>query len=455
MTARSFSTRLVVAFAGVALTTLLVGGVVVLGFSRARAEAAAKRDLTAQAAALAPLLDDVRVDRVRRLLPVLRLQEATVVRFGPGGDLSPPPPAGLDASDLDPDRLAAGEVVRGRKGAVVFVAWPLSPEAPPGGRTGRARALVLTRDVGGFDLRGLGAPLTVGAVVALGAALVAGTLVARRLAQPLAATRDAARAIAAGDLSARVGPRLPASGPDRELAEVAHAFDEMADELERSRSLSRDFLMSVSHDLRTPLTSIRGYAEALAEGTVRDQAGRVRAAGVIEAEARRLERLVADLLDLARLDARQFTLRPRSTDPAEVVRATVAGLDPLASEFGVALNVAAPSPGERMLDPERLGQVVANLVENALKFATSNVSVTLMAGAGGALALEVSDDGPGIPSDDLPRVFDRLFTTRPGERNVGTGLGLAIVAELVEAMSGIVEVESAEGRGATFRVRLP
>ncbi|HLF99100.1 MAG TPA: HAMP domain-containing sensor histidine kinase, partial [Acidimicrobiia bacterium] len=273
-----------------------------------------------------------------------------------------------------------------------------------------------------------------------------------RLTAPLAATQQAARSIASGDLSARVGD---AGRHDRELAEVAGAFDDMAEELERSRHLTREFLMSVSHDLRTPLTSIRGYAEALAEGATRSPEEGMRAARVIEGEARRLERLVSDLLDLARLDARRFTFDPRPVNPGDVVGSVAAGLQPLGEEYGVAIHVTTNGARERDLDPERLGQVVANLVENALKYARSRVDVRTDE-RDGLVVIEVADDGPGIPADEIGRVFERLYTSRPVTgRAVGTGLGLAIVHELVTTMGGDVEVESTPDSGATFRILLP
>jgi two-component system sensor histidine kinase BaeS len=238
----------------------------------------------------------------------------------------------------------------------------------------------------------------------------------------------------------------------------------MAAELSRHRSLERAFLMSISHDLRTPLTSIRGYAEAVAEGTADDEATRIRAARIIEGEARRLERLVADLLDLARFDAREFSLHPGPVDVAEVAHQAAAALEPAAREAGVRLAVTSPGWGVSpegqqgnliaLADRERLGQVVSNLVENALKYAATTVEVTATA-AGGGVEIGVADDGPGIAPEDLPHVFERLYTSRrqPG-RKVGTGLGLAIVRELVSAMGGHVAVGPTATGGTRFVVTL-
>jgi two-component system sensor histidine kinase BaeS len=210
----------------------------------------------------------------------------------------------------------------------------------------------------------------------------------------------------------------------------------------------------VSHDLRTPLTSIRGFAEAIADGAAPDNA---RAAEIISAEARRLERLVQDLLDLARFDARRFDLHLRPIDVAEVVADSGEGFRPAAEELGLRLDVApragagaAGAAGAAAIvanaDPERLAQVVANLVENALKYAQTWVQVAVASSPQGAI-ISVDDDGPGIAADDLARVFDRLFiSSRYPARQVGTGLGLAIVAELVAAMGGAVRAESPTGR---------
>jgi two-component system sensor histidine kinase BaeS len=256
----------------------------------------------------------------------------------------------------------------------------------------------------------------------------------------------ATRAIAAGDLGARVGGLAEA---DDELARLGAAIDTMAAELERTAGLERAFLMSVSHDLRTPLTSIRGYAEAVAEGATDDDESRRRAATIIGSEARRLERLVADLLDLARLDAREFSLHPRPVDAAAVVAGAVEALQPAATEAGLRLAALPATPLPATLDPERMAQMVANLLENALKYATTTVEVGIQATPAG-LEISVTDDGPGVDPEDLAHVFERLYTSRqqPG-RKVGTGLGLAIVAQLAEAMGGKV----AAGRTPDGRTR--
>jgi two-component system sensor histidine kinase BaeS len=273
----------------------------------------------------------------------------------------------------------------------------------------------------------------------------------RRIAKPLEEAEATTRRIATGDLDARVAVT---EGADPEVTSLAASINAMAENLDRLRGLERQFLLSVSHDLRTPLTSIRGFAEAISDGATDDT---VRAAGVIASEARRLERLVADLLDLARLDAREFKLDPQPVDVAVVVRETAEGFRPAARDAGVTLTVNAPNGEDGSatltLDRDRLAQVVANLVENALCFATSRVDIDVEPGARATLIV-VSDDGPGIPAGEHARVFDRLYQPARAagvtSRKIGSGLGLAIVAELVQAMGG--SVQAADGRPSGTRV---
>jgi len=219
----------------------------------------------------------------------------------------------------------------------------------------------------------------------------------------------------------------------------------MAQSLQDSRSRERHLLLSVSHDLRTPLTSIRGFAEAIAEGAVEDNA---HAADVIVAESRRLERLVGDLLELTKLEAGQLSMHIRPADVAEVVSTTAEGFRPMAIRGGQHLHVHSPDHGGPLVatDPDRLAQMLANLIENALLYARTTVTVTLHDGSGHATAtpvITVDDDGPGIASGDLTRVFERFYQADSARtRQIGSGLGLAIVAELAAAMGATVRAES-------------
>jgi two-component system, OmpR family, sensor kinase len=355
-------------------------------------------------------------------------------------------PAGLSLEDLDARALLAGKEQSGRKGRTAFVATPLKIV------NGNTPVVILTQRVETQPLGRAGPFFLLAGALALAVAGIVAFYLARRLTRPLAAMGQTADRIAAGDLSARVDL---GKHPDDELSGLARALDGMAAQLEAARGLERGFLLSVSHDLRTPLTSIGGYAEAIADGAVEGRDAQKRAAEIIGAEARRLERLVADLLDLARLDAHEFSLTPRPFDATEVVGEAVEAFHPSARELGVTLAVDGPAPAPVDADPERLGQIVANLVENALKYARARVTVGVSS-ENGTLEVRVDDDGPGIDPGDLPHVFERLYTSRtvPG-RKVGTGLGLAIVHELSAAMGGATDVRALDGQGTRFVVRIP
>ena len=275
-----------------------------------------------------------------------------------------------------------------------------------------------------------------------------GTWFARSASRRLADLETAAGAVAGGDLTARA----PVDGND-EITEVSLAFNNMAIQLQAARSREREFLMNVSHDLRTPLTTIRGYAEALDADQIEDD-DLQRVAGVLHAETGRLSRLIEDVMLLARLEAREFTLRPEPVDLAAHMSEVVAGHRSRADAAGVTLEFVDEGVGVVAVDPDRIAQVGANLVDNALRFTRRGGTVNVsLRPAAGSVVLAVTDSGPGIDSEDLSRVFDRFFTAdRVPVRPDGSGLGLAIVRELVDAMGGSVEASSPATGGARFTV---
>jgi two-component system sensor histidine kinase BaeS len=286
--------------------------------------------------------------------------------------------------------------------------------------------------------------LLVGALAALVLVALAAFLLARAISRPLARVAVASRQLAAEQSFEPV----PEEGV-RELASLARSFNEMAVRLARARAAEQQFLLSVSHELKTPLTAIRGYAEGLAEGAVPED----EAAETITRESERLERLVRDLLDLGRMRRSEFSVRREPIDLGAIARECAARYDGQARDFGVSLQAAATEPAGAVGDADRMVQVVSNLVENALRVAPPGGSVRIVATLG---ELAVADDGPGLAPDELPRAFERfyLYSRYGRERPVGTGLGLAIVKELVEGMGGIVSVESEPGR-TVFTVKLP
>jgi two-component system sensor histidine kinase BaeS len=310
---------------------------------------------------------------------------------------------------------------------------------------GRAIVLLRSAKLEASDLE----PYTIafGIAAAIGAALaaVAAFLLARAVARPVERVSQASLALAAGE---RPGP-LPISGPT-EVATLAASFNRLSDDLDRARAAERTFLLSVSHELKTPLAAIRGHGEALIDGVMTVP----KAAGVIVQESKRLDRLVRDLLDLARLNARSFSVHPRDVDLTRVVHQAVERHSAASMRVGVRLIGDTNGDARAVADPDRALQVLSNLIENALRTTPSGGTVTVSARPG---ELSVADTGPGLEPEDLPRAFERffLYSRYAQNRAVGTGLGLAIVMELTEAMGGTVSVVSEPGCGATFSVALP
>jgi signal transduction histidine kinase len=225
----------------------------------------------------------------------------------------------------------------------------------------------------------------------------------------------------------------------------------MAAQLHRAREAERNFLLSVSHELKTPLAAIRGYAEGLEEGVFTSD----EAAETIREEARRLERLVRDLLDLARMNRREFVVHHERIDLGHVAREVTRRYEAEARAAGVELECVSDGPAPAIADPDRALQVVSNLVENALRSTPAGGRVRVQAEAG---MLIVEDTGVGLARDDVERAFERFYLhdrRRDGSSRIGSGLGLAIVKELTERMGGTVSVDSQVGRGTTFVVRLP
>ena len=288
-------------------------------------------------------------------------------------------------------------------------------------------------------------------------------LVVRRGLRPLRQMAGTADAIASGDLTRRV----PEGRPSTEVGRLGSALNEMLGQIEgafaqksASEDQLRQFVADASHELRTPLTSIRGYAELLRRGGFADEAGRNRALNRIEEEATRMGGLVEDLLLLAELD-RGRPLRAEPVDLQQICADAVGDSNAVAHDHSLEL---VPGPPVVVTgDAERLAQVAHNLVRNALAHtppgSTVRVSTGIVERAG---FIEVADDGPGIPSGEEERVFDRFYQGDRSRSGAGTGLGLAIVRAIAEALGGSAEVVrvgagagSGSRAGATLRVRIP
>ncbi len=286
----------------------------------------------------------------------------------------------------------------------------------------------------------------------LGAVALGGVL-ARSLTRPIAGLTRAAHAIAQGDYA----HQAPALG-SVEMQVLAADFNQMAAAVQQSRQAQRDLMANVSHDLKTPLTSIQGFSQAMLDGAVRDPAGFQAAAAVIHSEAQRMARLVADIMDLARLEGRATPLALVPTDLAPLLAQTVQGLQPQAAARGVQLQVAAALAPLVAVDGPGLQRALTNLLDNALRHTPTGGTVTLgMEPAGTSLRIFVRDTGSGIPADVVPHIFDRFYQADPARAGEGhgAGLGLAIVREIVTAHGGTIGVHSTPGVGSEFSILLP
>ena len=444
----SLATRISLLSIGIAVITAVIAGALATGLIRTNSADTAHRNL----ARLADVTQSAAVDRavpqtrLRQALQGLNVRSGVIRANGRVATRSPVVRQALSGSDIS--AVLAGHPVSATRtvsGSTVFV------EARPVSNGGivlverRADAVAQTERA----VR----RIVLAVLIAGGVAALLGLLVAWRLARPLRRTAAAAHSLAAGNRDVT----LPAQGPT-EVVEVSEAINTLAGALRHSEARQRDFLLSVSHDLRTPLTAIAGYAESLAEGIVpADETAEV--GGVLLAEAKRLERLVGDLLDLARLGAQDFRMQFGSVDLVAFATdiARVWSDRGAAAGVPVQLEVAGQAVWTST-DPMRLRQALDGLFDNALRVTPSGAPVVLAARAeSGFAVIEVRDGGPGLQDADLAVAFEQgvLHERYRGLRQVGTGLGLAIVRGLVQRLGGTVEAGHAPEGGARFTVRLP
>jgi two-component system, OmpR family, sensor kinase len=309
-------------------------------------------------------------------------------------------------------------------------------------------------------LPSLGVAVALGLIVSVLAALV----MARSISRPLQQVTQAAEEISRGNYD----HILQIESPD-EVKRLAMSFNNMALQVKASQQSQRDFVANVSHDLKTPLTSIRGFAQAILDGTVQQGDGYRRAAQIINDEAERMTRLVESLLKLARISADKDRSSWGEVDVAALVRACVDQVAIVAQQKQVRFQLDIKPTPRVYGSADRLAQVFTNLLDNAVKHTPAGSAIAVAAAAGairGAkrgqpvrpqVQMSVTDAGPGIPPQDIPRIFDRFYqidksrASRPG----GSGLGLAIAKEIVEAHDGSIWVENQAGAGARFIVTLP
>ena len=419
---------------------LLLSAALMLGvgglLTRRAVEHATLRDLSHQADLLArrEQTDILPLARLPKLEPYLARQNEQVIVLSSLGSAS------RFVSEETLRELRAGHAVNGSITVAgtsnYFAARPLD-----------RKAFVLLRPHRSdyADWRPFLNALAIAAAAGMLLAAFISLVISRLITRPLGRVAVASRELAEQGVSEPV----PVQGAT-ELRSLATSFNEMAEQLASAREAEREFLLSVSHELKTPLAAIRGYSEALTDGAIAP----ADTARVVSREALRLERLVGDLLDLARMSRSEFSIRREPIDLGDVAREALLRFQSQAESFGLKLEIDSSGSAPALGDYDRALQVTSNLIENAIRITPPEGSVRIVVTPA---TLTVEDTGPGLGPDEVARAFERFFLyDRYGrERSVGTGLGLAIVKELVDGMGGTVTVTSELGMGASFTVRLP
>ena len=280
-------------------------------------------------------------------------------------------------------------------------------------------------------------------------ALVLGIALASTISRPVRELTDGTKALAAGDL----GHQVPVRTAD-EIGQLAQSFNRMSADLAHSNQLRKQMTADIAHDLRTPLSVILGYSEALQDDKL---PGTPEVYGAMHRQAKHLNRLIDDLRTLSLADAGQLSLQRRAVRPGDLLEHAAIAYLPQAEERGVQLSVVADAAPAIAVDPDRLGQVIGNLVGNALRHTPDGGHIQLAAAvAGPRVVLSVTDDGPGIPTADLPHIFERFYRGDKARVDDGaSGLGLAIARSLVEAHGGQIGAENVATGGARFTITLP
>lgn len=444
----SLVTRTVLLVSAIATIAAIVAGLASYPLVRSAAEQQTRADLVRLADLTQAALDRGDVGRndqplPRRLIDALEAEEITGYLVGPGGAAPP----GVSESQLA--RLLSGESISANgdtpTGQILVEGRPLL--------FGGAVILEQPLTVVGVQTIDAVRRLVAGLVVGLLIAVPIGYWAARRLIRPLRAARDAANQMAAGSRDVTLEPEGPV-----EIADIADSLNHLNSALVVSEGRQREFLLSVSHELRTPLTAVKGYAEALADGVIEGE-DVARTGATVALEAARLDRLVTDLLDLARLGAVDFHIDPVEVDLVEIGQDAGEVWRVRAERDGVVARIELPStPLIVQTDAMRVRQIIDNLAENALRVSPpDSVMVLAIRLQGDDAVVEVRDSGPGLTDEDRAVAFEpgALHERYRGVRPVGTGIGLALVGRLAAGLGGWAEVGAADEGGARFTVHLP
>ncbi len=287
--------------------------------------------------------------------------------------------------------------------------------------------------------------------LALLAAAAAAIMIARSVTRRLERVTHAAQEMARGDYDQQLEP-----AGDDEIGRLADAFNEMAEQVNRSHRMMRDLLGNVSHELKTPLTSIQGFSQAMEDGAISSDEEYREAGRIINEESARMRRLIDDLLELSRLESGQETVLRESIDLEDLLKDCAHRFDRQVAEKHTNIKLDLQALPQIEGDGRRLEQVFANLIENAVRHAPDGCAITVRAESqNGHVCVGVHNTGSYIPADELSRVFERFFQLDRNRSVTGSGLGLAIVSEVVQAHGGTVRASSDPATGTEFLITLP
>jgi signal transduction histidine kinase len=336
----------------------------------------------------------------------------------------------------------------------IFVAHPIvglfrppDPSTPP-----ETLVLAIPRQKALAIWADFAKPFLWAGLAALAVSILIAVLLARSMYVPIRRVTNAAEEIARGNYEQEV----PVTGP-KEVRGLATSFNQMAKQVKRSQQTLRDFVADASHELRSPLTSIKGFAQAIVDGTARDKEAQLKAASVIEDESKRMMRLVEELLEFSRLESGQITMVKESVDLKDLLQQCREIFLIRAEEKNIQLRTEIEPLPPVTGDTDRLEQVFNNLLDNALKHTPSGgkVSIITRQPHPNFVEIAVTDTGPGIPGEQLRHVFERFYRADPAASKAGAGLGLAIARQIVLAHGGDITAKSSLGQGTEFLVRLP
>lgn len=369
---------------------------------------------------------------------------------GPGGRLEKIP---VEGQALDVSKPYHGTYSTSRRQNWVYAAYPLAELfGSQGGSIPEAIVLAVPLSGALALWASFAEPFLWAGLIALAVSVVIAIFLARSVYRPVQRVTEAAERMAQGQYRQEV----PVTGP-KEVKGLALGFNQMANQVKTSQQRLRDFVADVSHELRSPLTAIRGFAQAIADGTAKDSEAQSRAAQIIQDESMRMIRLVDDLLELSRIESGQIQMLREPLDVDGLLQHCHELFAMRAEDKGVTLKTEHGTVPQIVGDIDRMEQVFSNLLDNALKHTPEGGEVSIFARQSSTEFVEiaVADTGPGIPLKELPHVFERFYQADASAGKTGTGLGLAIAREIARAHGGDIEARNASGGGAEFIVRLP